>query len=380
MSPKNLFEDQAVLKVVGVGGAGCNALNRMVESGVEGVEFLALNTDIQNLDSTVADDRILLGESLTRGLGVGGDPEKGAAAAKESERQVQEMLKGADMVFVAAGMGGGTGTGAAPRVARLAHQLGILTVAVVTKPFLFEGPRRKKIADKGVEELGEYVDTIIVIPNDRLIDVVEKKTSLNDAFSYADDVLRQGVQGISDIVLQTGMINVDFADVQSVLKGAGRALIGMGSASGQDAARTAAEAAVASPLLETRLDGAQKLLVNVTAGSSFSLGGMHEIMNYLTQFTDQDEADIYMGHVLNEDLGDEVRVTILAAGMATTNRPADTAVFTEPEPRARARQAVVAVAAEEQASEPVAEAEDKPLELDEIDLDIQSYLSRRRQD
>ncbi|MBS1714034.1 MAG: cell division protein FtsZ [Armatimonadetes bacterium] len=373
MSPKNLFEFQAVLKVVGVGGGGCNAVNRMVSSGVQGVEFIALNTDSQALEECLAPTRVMIGESATRGLGTGGDPEKGYQAAKESEKIICELLEGADMVFVTAGMGGGTGTGAAPFVAELAKRMDAVTVGVVTRPFGFEGPRRKKNAQSGLDSLAARTDTVIVIPNDNLIQVVERKTSLGDAFVIADDVLRMGVQGVSDIVTRPGLVNLDFADVKSVLKDAGIALMGMGRGVGEQRARVAAEAAASSPLLETRIHGATRLLVNITSGPDFSIGEAYDAMEYLLQMTDAEDASVFMGQVIDEALGDDVLVTVLAAGMESTAPVRlDAEVFAEP---------VVRPAREVQPAQPPAGTRGAPkeIEIDEIDLDIPAFLRKRQQ-
>ncbi|MCX6341768.1 MAG: cell division protein FtsZ, partial [Fimbriimonadales bacterium] len=286
MRPENLFDSQAVIKVIGVGGAGSNAVNRMIKEGVQGVEFISLNTDAQALANSRAQKTIQLGSEATRGLGAGGNPEVGALAARESEEVIKAELKDVDMVFITAGMGGGTGTGAAPVVADIARSMGILTIGVVTKPFMFEGPKRRRLAHEGAEKLREFVDTLITVPNDRLLEFVGKKTTMNQAFAAADDVLRQGVQGISDIILLPGMINVDFADVRSVMKNAGVALMGLGTGVGEQRAKLAAQAAANSPLLETNIQGARKLLVNITAGSDFSIGEAYEAMEYILHFTD----------------------------------------------------------------------------------------------
>jgi cell division protein FtsZ len=374
MTARNLFESRAVIKVLGVGGGGCNAVNRMIQTSVEGVHFVALNTDMQALDVSFASTRIALGRGTTRGLGTGGDPTRGHAAAKESEREIMEQVEGADMVFVTAGMGGGTGTGAAPVVAELAKRMDILTVGVVTRPFGFEGPKRRRIAEEGIERIKEHVDTLIVIPNEKLLSVVERRTSLQDAFLYADDVLRQGVQGISDIIMKPGMINVDFADVRSVMKGAGVALMGLGRGTGEKRARVAAEMAVSSPLLETDIQGAKRLLVNITSGPDFSLGEAQDAMEYIIQFADADEASIYMGQVFDDSMGEQVSITLLAAGMhhaPTTFR--DREVF------------VVADAPDAQPElEPLTtttETSRRNLEavsLDEIDFDIPAFLRSQK--
>ncbi len=373
MNPINLFETQAVIKVIGVGGAGCNAINRMILSGLKGVEFVAMNTDRQALEASLAPTRIALGVNSTRGLGTGGDPTRGEHAAKESEREIMDLLEGADMVFVTAGMGGGTGTGAAPVVAELARRLDILTVGVVTKPFVFEGPRRKKIAQSGWERLTAHVDTLILIANDKMMEVVDKGISMTKAFEVADDVLRQGVQGISDIITQTGMINVDFADVKSVMKDAGIAMMGMGRGIGDQRARVAAEAAANSPMLETSVVGAKKLLVNITAGPDFSIGEVREAMEYINQLADADDAEIFLGQVIDESLQGEVIVTLLAAGMSgTAPRPVEKAVFAE-QPAVSPRTASVPV---EAPANPRRIGE--PINMDEIALDIPTFLRRQR--
>lgn len=404
MRPENLFENTATIKVIGVGGAGSNAVNRMIREGVMGVHFIAMNTDAQALAGSLAPKKIQLGIDMTRGLGAGGDPEVGQAAAKESQALIEEELADVDMVFITAGMGGGTGTGAAPMIADIAKRMGILTVGVVTKPFGFEGPRRRKLALEGAERLREKVDTLITVPNDRLLDVVEKRTSMSAAFAAADDVLRQGVQGISDIILLPGMINVDFADVRSIMSNAGVALMGLGRGVGEQRARLAAEAAANSPLLETNIQGARRVLVNITAGSDFTIGEAHEAMEYILGFTDLENADIIMGHVLRETPDNEVQITLLAAGMdvtiPTVNKAFDKAVFIQPQLEdapARAVEvtpvaptqperifvqprAVEPITRESiQASAPVSAA---PMlaepDLDDIDLDIPSFLRRQR--
>jgi cell division protein FtsZ len=375
MRPDNLFENQATIKVIGVGGAGSNAVNRMIREGLVGVRFIAMNTDAQALGLSQAPRKIQLGEGLTRGLGAGGNPEVGRAAAKESEGLILDELHGADMVFITAGMGGGTGTGAAPIIADMARRLGILTVGVVTKPFLFEGPRRRRLAQEGAERLMEHVDTLITVPNDRLLQVVEKKTTMQQAFAAADDVLRQGVQGISDIILLPGIINVDFADVRSVMSGAGVALMGLGKGVGDQRAKIAAQAAANSPLLETTIQGAKRLLVNVTAGADFSIGEAHEAMEYILQFTDAQDADIIMGHVMRDTVDNEVQVTLLAAGMdpskAVAGQP-NKELFVQPQ----AQTPPPAPPAIERA-EPAAVA-GTPISLDELDLDIPTFLRRQK--
>jgi len=286
----------------------------MIEAGIKGVEFIAMNTDVQVLDRSQAQRKVQLGQNLTRGLGAGGNPEVGKAAAEESKNEIRKVLEGADMVFVTAGMGGGTGTGAAPVVADLAREIGALTVAVVTRPFGFEGARRRKLADNGVTALMGRVDTMITIPNDRLLSVVERKTTLGDAFRVADDILRQGVQGISDIITIPGQINVDFADVRAVMSNAGPALMGIGYGVGDQRAIQAAQAATSSPLLEQTIHGAKGLLVNITSNSDLTLTEATEALQYIQSLCDEDDANIYFGLVENDELDREVRITVLATG------------------------------------------------------------------
>jgi cell division protein FtsZ len=288
----------------------------MIDAGLQGVEFIAMNTDIQVLDVSAADHKLQLGENLTRGLGAGGNPEVGRAAAEESKSDIKKIIEGADMVFITAGMGGGTGTGAAPVIAEVSKELGALTVAVVTKPFKFEGPRRSRLAEEGVDYLRERVDTVIVIPNDRLQGVVDKRATLIDAFKEADDVLRQGVQGISDIITIPGIINVDFADIKSIMTNAGSALMGIGIASGDHRAVDAAQAAIASPLLETTIDGARAALINITGGTDLTLAEVHEATELIQQATDADDANIIFGIVQDPSMENEVRITVLATGFS----------------------------------------------------------------
>jgi len=303
----------AVIKVVGVGGGGTNAVNRMVDAGLSGVEFIAVNTDAQALLMCESDLKIHIGAKATRGLGAGADPAVGQAAAQESRDELKESLKGADMVFVTAGEGGGTGTGGAPIVAELARELGALTVGVVTRPFGFEGRKRADQAERGIDELRERVDTLIVIENDRLLQVVEKKTPIMDAFRLADDVLRQGVQGITDLITVPGLVNLDFADVRTIMSDAGSALMGIGIASGENRAAEAARTAVSSPLLEASIEGATGILLNITGGSEIGLFEVNEAAEVVTSAADQN-ANVIFGAVINEAMGDEVRVTVIATG------------------------------------------------------------------
>lgn len=306
----------ADIRVIGCGGGGTNAVNRMIEAGLGGVAFIAMNTDTQVLDVSLAARKLQLGGNLTRGLGAGGNPEIGRSAAEESKGDIRAELDGADMVFITAGMGGGTGTGSAPVIAEIARNLGALTVAVVTKPFSFEGPRRMRTAEEGIEALKGKVDTVIVVPNDRLLTVGPRGITLVEAFRVADDVLRQGVQGISDIVTIPGLINVDFADVRATMEDAGRALMGIGTATGEHRAETAAREAIASPLLETSIDGATRVLVNLTSGPDLTLAEANEAAGLVTSVCDKRDASIIVGWVMDEAMQGKLRVTVLAAGFS----------------------------------------------------------------
>ncbi|WP_211658563.1 cell division protein FtsZ [Phytoactinopolyspora halophila] len=309
-APQNYL---AVIKVVGIGGGGVNAVNRMIEVGLKGVEFIAINTDAQALLMSDADVKLDVGRELTRGLGAGANPDVGRDASEDHGEEIEEVLKGADMVFVTAGEGGGTGTGGAPVVARIARSLGALTIGVVTRPFMFEGRRRALQAEAGIEALREEVDTLIVIPNDRLLSISDRQVSVLDAFKSADQVLLSGVQGITDLITTPGLINLDFADVKSVMSNAGSALMGIGSARGEDRAVAAAEMAISSPLLEASIDGAHGVLLSVSGGSDLGLFEINEAANLVAQAA-HDEANIIFGAVIDDALGDEVRVTVIAAG------------------------------------------------------------------
>jgi cell division protein FtsZ len=309
----------AVIKVVGVGGGGTNAVNRMVDAGLVGVEFIAVNTDAQALMMCDADVKIHIGSKATKGLGAGADPAVGQAAALESRDELKESLKGADMVFVTAGEGGGTGTGGAPVVAELARELDALTVGVVTRPFSFEGRRRAEQAERGIEALRDRVDTLIVIENNRLLQVVEKNTSIVESFRMADDILRQGVQGITDLITVPGLVNLDFADVRTIMSDAGSALMGIGAASGTNRAAEAARAAVSSPLLEASIEGATGILLNITGGSEIGLFEVNEAAEVVTSAADQN-ANVIFGAVIDDSLGDEVRVTTIATGFGGQRR------------------------------------------------------------
>lgn len=303
----------ANIKVIGVGGGGSNAVNRMIDSGLQGVDFLVANTETQALENSKAEVKLQIGEKLTKGLGAGGNPEIGEQAAQESREEIVKSLQGADMVFVTAGMGGGTGTGAAPVVAECARELGALTVGVVTKPFTFEGKKRKSQAEGGVDMLTSKVDTIIVIPNDRLLQIVDKKTPLLSAFSTADDILRQGIKGISDLITVPGLINLDFADVKSIMSNQGEALMGIGVGEGENRAVDAAKMAINSPLLETSIDGAKGILLNITGSSDLSLFEINEAAEIISEAADP-EANIIFGSVIDENLGDRIQITVVATG------------------------------------------------------------------
>lgn len=313
MEPDRGNGQYATIKVVGVGGGGGNAINRMIEAGLQGVEFISMNTDAQALSISKAPRRVQLGEKLTKGLGAGSNPEVGEKAAEESREQIREALEGADMVFITAGMGGGTGTGGAPVVAQIAREVDALTVAVVTRPFTFEGRRRAQQAEAGIEKLEAQVDTLITIPNDRLLQVVEKKTSIQDAFRVADDVLRQGVQGISDLIIVPGLINLDFADVKAIMSSAGSALMGIGVGMGEERAIEAARKAIASPLLEASIEGAKGILFNITGSDNLGLHEVNAAAEIIAEAADP-EANIIFGAVIDEEMKDEVRVTVIATG------------------------------------------------------------------
>ena len=303
----------AVIKVVGIGGGGTNAVNRMINSGLQGVEFIAVNTDAQALQMCDADQKIHIGEKVTRGLGAGADPKIGMDAAEENKAEIEDSLRGADMVFVTAGKGGGTGTGAAPVVAKIARESGALTVGVVTKPFAFEGRRRSTYAEEGIKKLKENVDALITIPNDRLLDVAEKRTTMMDAFKMADDVLRKGVQGITDLITVPGLINLDFADVRTIMQDSGSALMGIGNSNSENRAPEAAKAAISSPLLEASIEGATGIILNITGGIDLGLFEVNEAAEIVHDAAHQ-EANLIFGSVVDESYGDRVTVTVIATG------------------------------------------------------------------
>ncbi|MBF6612089.1 MAG: cell division protein FtsZ [Chloroflexi bacterium] len=315
-------ENFAQIKVIGVGGGGSNAVNRMIQAGVKGVDFIAVNTDAQALVHSEAPTRIRIGDKLTKGLGSGGNPDVGRRAADESSEELFEVLKGADMVFITAGMGGGTGTGASPVIAQISREIGALTVAVVTKPFTFEGPRRRLSADEGITGLKEQVDTLITIPNDRLLQIADKKTTLNEAFRIADDVLRQGIQGISDLITEPGLINLDFADVKSIMQVAGSALMAVGRGTGDTRCMDAARQAIESPLLEISIEGAKGVLFNITGGSDLGMLEVTEAASVIQQAADPD-ANIIFGAVIDPEMGNDVKITLIATGFDSSRRQAE---------------------------------------------------------
>jgi len=318
------MDGTATIKVIGVGGAGNNAVNRMIEAGIKNVEFIVLNTDKQDLNKSKATTKLQIGEKLTRGLGAGANPDIGAQAAEENKAEIAEIIKGADMVFVTAGMGGGTGTGAAPIVAQAAKELGILTIGVVTKPFTFEGKKRLAQAERGIASLKGKVDTLVVIPNDKLLQVIDRKTSMIEAFRMADDVLRQGVQGISDLIAVPGLINLDFADVKTIMLNQGMAHMGIGIASGENRAEDAAKQAIQSPLLETSIEGARGVIINITGGSDVGLLEANTAAELIQRSADP-EANIIFGTVTDDTMGDEIKITVIATGFEKdTDRPSAT--------------------------------------------------------
>ncbi len=352
-------EEFANIKVMGVGGGGNNAVNRMIDSGVKGIEFIAVNTDKQALNSSKAEIKLQIGEKLTRGLGAGADPEVGMDAAEESRSEIGEILNGADMVFITAGMGGGTGTGAAPIVAEVAKEMEILTVGVVTKPFTFEGRKRMFHAEKGIENLKEKVDTLVTIPNDRLLQVAEKKTTMVEAFMMADEVLKQGIQGISDLIAVPALINLDFADVKTIMLNQGIAHMGIGMASGDNRATEAAKLAIKSPLLETSIDGAKAVLLNITGGADLGLFEVNEAADLIRQSADQD-ANIIFGAGIDESLKEEIKITVIATGFEVDRKTSTTkSIKTSFDERMKTREEVAG----------------SQFDLD--DLDIPTFLRKR---
>lgn len=370
------IDQVARIKVIGVGGGGNNAVNRMIEDGVQGVEFIAVNTDAQALKLSKAEIKMQIGATLTRGLGAGANPEVGRNAVEESKKQLQEVLKGADMVFVTAGMGGGTGTGAAPAIAQISRELGALTIGVVTRPFGFEGRKRAANAAAGIDLMREAVDTLIIVPNDRLLQIVDKKTPMIQAFREADNVLRQGVQGISDLIAVPGLINLDFADVKTIMSNQGTALMGIGLAKGKDRAVEAAKKAISSPLLETSIDGAQGVLMNITGGSNLSLYEVQEAADIVSSAADK-ELNMIFGSIINENYKDEIMITVIATGFTETDVPSGkkTAaplrdVHARPQSQGFSRR-------EQSVHEEPTHHNDRPKQQSEDTLDIPTFLRNR---
>jgi len=369
MKTMNNAETFARIKVVGVGGGGCNAVERMIQEGLRGVEFVGVNTDAQALLQSSASIRVRIGDKLTRGLGAGGDPENGRKAAEESAEDLYKVLKGSDMVFVTAGIGGGTGTGAAPIIAQISREIGALTIGVVTRPFTFEGTRRMQTAEAGISKLKEQVDTLIVIPNDRLLQIVDKRVSLNDAFLVADDVLRQGIQGISELITIPGLINLDFADVRTIMSEGGAALMAVGRASGEDRAAKAAEHAITSNLLDITIDGARGILFNVTGGPDLTLFEVNNAAAIIKE-TAHPDVNLIFGAVIDPDMGDDIRITVIATGFDRTGVPRHML-----RQRPKRTNASEAKTPENSGSMPVREHEYATYNLE--DLDIPTFLRNR---
>ncbi len=367
------LEDEgfAKIKVIGVGGGGNNAVNRMIENGVQGIDYLAINTDRQALNVSKAGSKLQIGEKLTRGLGAGANPEVGMKAAEESKAEIQEALEGANMVFITAGMGGGTGTGAAPIVAEVAKSMGILTIGVVTKPFMFEGLRRKKQAELGIKELKKRVDTLLTIPNDRLLKIAERKTSIVDAFKMADDVLRQGIQGISDLIALPALINLDFADVQTVMKDQGLAHMGIGQASGENRAEEAARLATQSPLLETSIQGAKGVILNITGGNDLGIFEVNEAAELVRELVDPDAHIIY-GTRIDESLEDELVITVIATGF-DEDRKAEDKQAAKPAPANIPKEDNPYANIDEKQEE-----KSEEVDTDDLELDIPVFLRDRK--
>ncbi|HEX7541861.1 MAG TPA: cell division protein FtsZ [Anaerolineales bacterium] len=373
---KNQIETFARIKVVGVGGGGSNAVNRMIEEGIQGVEFVAINTDAQALMLAKAPTRVRIGNKLTRGLGAGGNPEIGRKSAEESAEDLYNAMKGADMVFITAGLGGGTGTGAAPIVAQICREVGALTIGVVTRPFTFEGNRRMQVCETGMAKLKEHSDTLIVIPNDRLLQIMDKRASLNDSFKMADDVLRQGIQGISELITVPGLINLDFADVRAIMSEGGAALMAVGKASGEDRARLAAEQAISSQLLDITIDGAKGVLFNVTGGPSLTLFEVNQAAAMIRE-TAHPDVNMIFGAVIDPDMTDEIRVTVIATGFERTGMPRR---ITHPAARSMdgkpANRQFESVSVEAQTGQ--SSPEFRPQTFNTEDLDIPTFLRNRK--
>ena len=380
MDAKNIQpESFARIKVIGVGGGGSNAVNRMIAEGIQGVEFIAVNTDAQALLLSKANTRVRLGDKLTRGLGAGGNPEVGRKAAEESAEELYNVLKGSDMVFITAGMGGGTGTGAAPIVAQVAKESGALTIAVVTRPFTFEGGKRMQSAESGIGKLKEHADTLIAIPNDRLLQLADKRSSLSDAFRMADEVLHQGIQGISELITVPGLINLDFADVKAIMSEGGAALMAIGTASGDERARNAAEQAISSQLLDITIDGARGILFNVTGGPNMTLFEVNQAAAIIRE-TAHPDVNMIFGAVIDPNMGEDIRITVIATGFERSGVPRralerPTSRFDERPVSFNRPVENVSVSAEAQRPQP---AEVKPKNINQEDLDIPTFLRNRR--
>ena len=375
---KPLAESFARIKVVGVGGGGCNAVNRMIEEGLQGIEFISVNTDAQALLLSKARTRVRIGDKSTRGLGAGGNPEMGQKAAEESSEELYQVLKGSDMVFVTAGLGGGTGTGAAPVVAQIAKDMGALTIGVVTRPFTFEGSQRQLSAEKGIERLKEQADTLIAIPNDRLLQIVDKRASLTDAFKVADDVLRQGIQGISELITVPGLINLDFADVRTIMSEGGAALMAVGRSTGEDRARIAAEEAISSQLLDITIDGARGILFNVTGDSSLTLFEVNQAAAIIKE-TAHPDVNLIFGAVVDPNMGEELRVTVIATGFDTSSGIRRMERTPRKNTSERSREARPAEMADQPIVSQPAPTEYQRHVLNTDDLDIPAFLRRRNQ-
>jgi cell division protein FtsZ len=385
MDTSKTSESFARIKVVGVGGGGSNAVNRMIAEGIQGVEFVAINTDAQALLLSNANVRVRIGDKLTRGLGAGGNPEVGRKAAEESAEELYNVLKGSDMVFVTAGLGGGTGTGGAPIVAQIAKDVGALTIGVVTRPFTFEGGKRSSSAEQGMAKLKEHADTLIVIPNDRLLQIVDKKATLQDAFKLADDVLRQGIQGISELITVPGLINLDFADVRTIMSEGGAALMAVGKASGEDRARAAAEQAISSQLLDITIDGARGVLFNITGGTSMTLFEVNQAAALIRE-TSHPDVNMIFGAVIDPNMGDDVRITVIATGFERTGVPRR-AFTSNTRSNENARPTGIPIARQQETvsvnAVPIhpqnqSNSEFRPTTLNTDDLDIPTFLRNRR--
>jgi cell division protein FtsZ len=377
MSYSSQLESFAQIKVVGVGGGGCNAVERMIKEGLQGVEFIAINTDAQALMLSSAPTRVRIGEKLTRGLGSGGNPEQGRKAAEESQEALYNVLRGSDMVFVTGGMGGGTGTGAASVIAQIARELGALTIGVVTRPFAFEGSRRIQVAEQGIEKLKEQADTLIVIPNDRLLQIVDKHANLQDAFRIADDVLRQGVQGISELITVPGLINLDFADVRTIMSEGGAALMAVGMGKGEERAVMAAEQAISSQLLDITIDGARGILFNVTGGPDLTLFEVNQAAAIIKE-TAHPEVNLIFGAVIDQNMGDEVRVTVIATGFERSGLPVRRSVEVQKNPLQQDHPALhKEEASREMQPAEIAKTDFTPRTYNTEDLDIPTFLRNR---